>query len=550
MLPQSDNVALSTYQVPYKAPLLASLILILTLLQGSSFTLTLAVLSPFANDTLSSLVTLAWLSMYALATIGLLTSFGLNWVTWLVRYRLPLICLVAGAALSTIWSVDTHLTIERSVHLIGTTLVALYLGFSLPLTRLLRVSGMVLGLLMLASVIAALQFPTLGLENYEGQQVWRGVMASKNTLGFWSAISILLLLSISTWSAPAHWRLFYIGLAAVSAVCLYYSVSATSALALVCSSVIMMYLYFAFSLRLGLIAMIVLGLLVVSLVGIAFYYIDTAELIGRSGDLTGRGAVWTQTWKLILDRPLTGFGYGTIWYPTDESVWIQQSLTDFSWIVYHAHNGLLQIASEIGLPLTALALIMIIQQLIEIVYCQYQRQQPGVLFVLGFTVALIISNYSEARLLIHRELYWVLFITLPISMLQQVTLLANNSGFNPVPVNLPARDGEKLRLAREKLAQRRTLKKRLRSRRAVTVVNEKKAKNLNDKSTKNQTLFSSIEQTDSQLADRQKQQHSRESEANKQIDQINGTQKNVPMTFDDSEQSLKQKLARQQNKAG
>ncbi|MFK7853378.1 MAG: O-antigen ligase family protein [Granulosicoccus sp.] len=475
MFQQLDNASVATYQAPYQAPLVASLMLVLTLLQGSSFTLTLAVLSPFASSTLSSFVTLTWLGMYVIATLGLITAFGLNWMSWLVRYRLPLTCLVAGTLFSSAWSVDTNLTIERSVHLIGTTLIALYLGFSLPLIRILRVSAAVLSGLMLASVLAALFYPALGLESYEGQQVWRGVMVSKNTLGFWSAVSILLLLNLSSGNESGYRRALYICFAVVSAICLFKSVSATSALALLSASLVMIYLHIAFSLRLGLIAMIVLGLLVTAMMGMAFYYIDTAELIGRSGDLTGRGAVWQQTWALILDRPLTGFGYGTIWYPTEQSVWIQQSLTDFSWIVYHAHNGLLQIASELGLPLTLLALIMIVQQLIEIVYCQYQRQQPGVLFVLGFTVALLVSNYSEARLLIHRELYWVFFIALPISMLQQVNVFASHTGFNPIPGKLAAHYSEKLRLSRVKQTERRKLKKRFRTHRKIAIVNAKTA---------------------------------------------------------------------------
>ena len=40
-----------------------------------------------------------------------------------------------------------------------------------------------------------------------------------------------------------------------------------------------------------------------------------------------------------------------LWFPADGDGWIQDSLTDFTWTVHHAHNGFLQVASEIGLPL-------------------------------------------------------------------------------------------------------------------------------------------------------------------------------------------------------
>ncbi|MFK7889916.1 MAG: O-antigen ligase family protein [Granulosicoccus sp.] len=452
---------LTTYQAAYRAPFLPSALLLATLLQGSSFTLTIGFRGPFVSDLLSSLVTLGWLGMYAMAVIGLISSFGLNWVSWLVRYRLLLTCMIAGAAFSTAWSFDPGLTLERSIHLIGTTLIAIYLGLSLPLHRILKTSAIVLGLLMVASACIAVFLPSLGMQNYEGTLVWAGVLASKNTLGFWSAITLLLLVSLSFWSISNALRLLYLVLAIFSLLCLYKSVSATSLLALITSALVMIYLHAAFSLRLGLTAMLVLGVFVAGLAGVAFHFIDTAELIGRSGDMTGRGEVWLQTWQLILERPLTGFGYGTIWFPTADTVWIQKELTEFTWTVFHAHNGLLQIASELGLPLAALTLFMIIQQLVEIVYCQYQRQQPGVLFVLGFTIALLVSNYTEARLLVNRDLYWIFFIALPISMLQQVNVSAAATTAKVAAGKNRSTGRERFEAKRQRVAYKRLLLRRL-----------------------------------------------------------------------------------------
>jgi len=427
---------------------------------------------PLANDAFIALVTLLWLGMYSFATVGLFAAHGINWATWLVRYRLPLICLLAGSTFSIAWSIDTNLSIERCIHLVGSSLVALYIGFTLPLKRLLTISGLTLGALMTISALAAILIPELGLEFYEGKLVWMGVLASKNTLGFWSAISILLLISLSLWPGSTAQRLLYVFFTGMALLCLYFSQSATSLLSLITASIVMLYLYSAFSLRMSMLAMLLLGALAVTLIGIAFYFIDTAELIGRSGDLTGRADVWAQTWQVILDRPLTGFGYGTIWYPTEQSLWIQKSLTDFTWTVFHAHNGLLQLASEIGLPLTALALVMIVQQLVELIYCQYQRQQMGVLFVLGFMVALLVSNYSEARLLVNRELYWIFFIALPISMLQQVSLVpARHMEHRVLTGNLTPAASRKLRMAREKLVNKRSIKNRLQSRKPIKLIN-------------------------------------------------------------------------------
>lgn len=417
----------SNHHASNRAPVLSTALLIMTLLQGTSFTLTLAFKGPMASLTLVTAVSALWVLMYGLALFGLFTTSGINWISWTIRYRLLLTIIMAGITFSIAWSIDTALSLERAVHVLGSTLIAVYLGLSIPLSQMLRITVWVLGSIMLASIVAALFVPDLGLFSYQGAQAWGGVLASKNTLGFWAAITLLLSASMFFWTIPSRQRLLLVVVAVLSIICVYKSLSATSLLALISASLIMLYLHASLNLRMSAIAMILLGLLFSGIAAFAFSYIDTAELIGRSGDLTGRGEVWSQTWKLILDRPLTGYGYGVLWFPTEDSLWIQKSLTDFSWTVFHAHNGLLQIASEIGLPLTIITVFMILQQVIEIVYCQYQRQQPGVLFVLGFVVALLVSNYSEARLLVNRELYWIFFIALPISMLQQVTLVSGQN---------------------------------------------------------------------------------------------------------------------------
>jgi len=453
-------MSLTTVHGKFTVSFMAMLVLVLALVQGTSTTLTLVYqFSP----SLEVVISLLWGLTYLMAFIGLVANFGINWITWLVRYRLLLSILLIGTAFSAMWSMDAALTTERTIHLFGSTLIAFYIGFTIPLTRILSTTAIVLGLLVFCSIVVAFAMPSLGIENYEGRTVWRGIMTSKNTLGFWSVICILANLVLL-----AHLKRFehkFLALLAIGLglVALAFSLSATSLLALIVSTLVMSYFAVSFRFNLGLISTLVLGLLCAALVGFAFYNIDTAELIGRSGDLTGRGEVWEQTWKLIMDKPLTGYGYGTIWYPTDESLWIQKSLTDFSWKVFHAHNGLLQLASEIGMPLTFLAVLMIAQQVIEVIYCQYQRQQAGVLFVLGFMLALLVSNYSEARLVVNRELYWIFFVALPISMLQQVSVKAGSPVF-PMPAVLHKRTREKQATNATEREHRRNLKKRLRSR--------------------------------------------------------------------------------------
>jgi len=419
-----------------RASLIAVLLLTLTVFQGTSALLTLIY---HFNKSLEPVTFLLWVASYLLALGGLMFTHGLNWVFWLFRYRLLLVLLLFGVIASIGWSVDPNVSTSRVFHLVGSTLIAIYLGFMVPLATTLNVLARVLGVILVASVGAVFLMPELGIEQYEGSQVWKGIVTSKNTLGFWAAAGVLLYISQWSRAMTSAGRTLCLVMAAISLGTLYASKSATSLLALIVGGAVALYFYIAHRFQLGFVRMVVMALLFTGLVVVAFLNINTAELVGRSGDLTGRGEVWEQTWNLILNKPLTGYGYGSIWNPNDATIWIQQKLTDFTWVVYHAHNGFLQVASEIGLPLSLIAILMIVQQLIEIFYCQYQRQQIGVLFVLGFVLTYLITNYSEARFLVNRELYWILFLALPISMLRQVTVVvpdgadphANEEGGDP-----------------------------------------------------------------------------------------------------------------------
>ena len=403
-----------------RASLVAVVLLTVTILQGTSALLTLVY---HFNKALEPVTVLLWVSSYLLALGGLMLTHGLNWMFWLFRYRLLLVILLFGVVASIGWSIDPNVSSSRVFHLAGSTLIAIYLGFMVPLETTLNVLARVLGVILIASVAAVFLLPDLGIEQYEGSQVWKGIVTSKNTLGFWAAAGVLLYISQWSRAMTGAGKTLCASMAVISLGILVASKSATSLLALIVGGSVALYFYIAHRFQLGFVRMVVMALLFTGLIVVAFLNINTAELVGRSGDLTGRGEVWEQTWNLILNKPLTGYGYGSIWNPNDATIWIQQKLTDFTWVVYHAHNGFLQIASEIGLPLSLIAILMIVQQLIEIFYCQYQRQQLGVLFVLGFVLTYLISNYSEARFLVNRELYWILFLALPISMLRQVTVV-------------------------------------------------------------------------------------------------------------------------------
>ena len=454
---------------------ISQIILVFAVLLGSNAPLQYFILQ---QPALIPLNTLLWLVLYCLALAGLFLSHGINWITWLVRYRLLLVTLLLGSVLLVPWSVDAALSVNRLTHLFGTTLIAVYIGFSLPLNSILKLFAFTLAGLLLLSLLLANLPTSYAWESYNGANALRGVMDNKNTLGFWAGISLLLFPWMAWNSQESLARVIFAALALLALIALWLSHSAGSIIATGAALLALLYIQLARKLALGFLALCLLAILMFVLAGLLASGLDVAELAGRSDDLTGRAEVWDQTWQLIQQRPLTGYGYGTLWFPTASTQWIQERFTDFTWVVYHAHNGFLQIASEIGLPLSALALLFVGQQLVEVLFCQFKHRSAGSLFTLGFLLAFLVSNYTEARFMQSRELFWLFFIALPVCLLRQVELRAGSRQKTPLPE--PADD--RVRLPDEfipnpesKLARQRATKEARRLRRQTV------ARTLSDK---------------------------------------------------------------------
>jgi len=398
---------------------------VLTILMGSS-----GIKEPviFLAPAATPLLTLVWLALYACAAAALLFNHQITWLIWLLRYRLMLSIALLGVITSALWAVDPALSLQRSIHLLGCGVLAIYIGFSLSLPTLLKTLLWTASALVLISLIAVFALPELSVQAYEGERVWRGVFANKNTLGFWCTMTVAL--AICLLHAQQSWptKLAICFSAVICLVALFESKSATSQLALLTALSVAAILSMANKLKLGLAQQALLGVLGAATVILLVQTIDTHWLnsvLGRSGNLTGRGEVWAQTWSLILDRPLVGYGYGNLWNPTDETLWIQQKFTHFSWIVYHAHNGLLQIASELGLIITTIVVVFVLQQILESLHFYHQQASRETLFIIVYSVAFLLGNYSEARMMIDRDLFWVLFLAMPISLLQHPTAIRN-----------------------------------------------------------------------------------------------------------------------------
>ena len=381
---------------------------------GAFQVLAATALSVSRAELLLPVFTAAWLALYAWAAIRLTAGFGHGWLSWLAVNRPLLLVVLATALVSTAWSINPALTAQRTLHLIGTTLVGIYIGLSLPAGRLLTLTTALFAVLVAGGAALALLAPEHGRQVYDGARVWSGLQGDKNNFGLSAALAALLF-ATRPFFRGARSHLAYAPLIGLALLDLVMSNSATALGALFAGAGLVAVFLVPVLVRAPQVAGVLAAaaavfLAVAAIAGLGFG--EAFGLFGRSADLTGRSEIWRSVVALIGRHPLSGVGYGALWFPRAGDETAQMATLETYWTAFHAHNGLLQIASELGIPVTLAAMALFVQVLIEPIRLFWRTFSPFALYMIGFQAALIMNNVFEARWFVDRSFAWLLFIAL------------------------------------------------------------------------------------------------------------------------------------------
>ncbi len=368
-----------------------------------------------------------WFASYITAGGILCLHYGIRWVFWVARHRLLLGVVLLVALTSVLWSVNPILTLQRAIHLLGTTLISFYIGLHIPSRTALSLFAWALIFIIIGNTFVALAFPQVGQEDLFGTLVWKGWDYHKNGLGSTTAIAVLFF-AIHSHSVDVKNPWGYRALCILSFIVLLKSNSATGLIIVFVGISIAISLSLAKWLRLsGRITGLLLSLLLLmmAMVGVilslAGEFGTLTGLVGRSANLTGRTDLWEMVWSLIKERPLHGYGYGALWNPKPgtESPIGAHLENQLGWLPPSAHNGFMNIASELGIPATIIVVLFAIQTLIKSLRVYLRHPSSFSLLVVALLSALIVRMFSEQVLFTSRSLAWIIFVALPI-LLQRI----------------------------------------------------------------------------------------------------------------------------------
>ena len=316
--------------------------------------------------------------------------------------------------ISALWSPVPGITLRRAIPMLGGIMIAA----SLHLTgwyprRSLWLMYLVFGLLIAASVIAAVGFPGFGVHQtgaFTGQ--WRGIRLDKNLLANLAALGMLFGAHALLTDTRRRW--LHLGYFLMATLTMIMSGAKGSLVATAVGLLLMWFLARPpVSNRHWLAATLVTGALALA-VPLFFYsivygiptYTDIFgpffELLGKEPNLTGRDEIWVWLLPIVAQHWLLGYGFGAFWLGDfGLSGEITEKLGYYPW---QAHNGLLEITNELGVVGLILVLGFFVWHFRQL-YALRRLDNTFFVFAMPLVIMILVNNISESSILNSLNIY-------------------------------------------------------------------------------------------------------------------------------------------------
>jgi exopolysaccharide production protein ExoQ len=324
---------------------------------------------------------------------------------------------------SVCWSVDPLLTARRAVPFLLAAGFGALLALRLPPRRILGLLLAAFVVLSLWSAVLAVAFPSIGLDASTGHAGnWQGAFTQKNACGR------IMVIALAAWfgMVPGASRRQRLKLWQVAILVLFAAelVLSGSRGAWLIACVVLGALPATRVMR-GLrprVRMAVLAAACTVALALLFsavtHFAELAPLFGRDATLSGRTEIWHQVWIAILRRPWFGYGFSAFWQGFSGPSW--NVVVALHFVLFHAHNGFLEIWLELG----ACGLAIFIATFLRAAALLWPELRggrfDGAAWPLAMLLLTVLYDLDENSLLSFNGVFWVLYS----SVLVQIEMLA------------------------------------------------------------------------------------------------------------------------------
>ena len=323
-------------------------------------------------------------------------AFAMQWAAALALFT---VC-------STLWSQDAITTARRSAAFALATLFGLYMASRFKIRRQLLLLTSTMAALALATAVLAIFAPSIGLEASTGHfGNWQGVFTQKNACGRAMVFATAALLSL---------RVALVVRLGCLSLFLFVLVMSGSrgawmieGMVLVCYAALHVLRHFRPSSR-SLLLFASIMTIVAATVAAWIYFPLLAGIVGRDSTLTGRTAIWQQVWIAILKHPILGYGFAAFWQGMKGESY--NVILALRFVVFHAHNGFLEIWLELGAAGLLLFFVSYLRAWSKL-WGILRSDEIGNAFWMVFVLILVaVYDLDENTLLPFNGLFWTLYV--------------------------------------------------------------------------------------------------------------------------------------------
>lgn len=363
------------------------------------------------NDSDNTLIKMLFLLIYFITFVLLISRW--KKVAYVLSKDNYIILLLGIVAASVLWSINSGITVNRSIAIVGTSLFGIYLASRYTLKEQVVLLGWTCTFIIMLSLILIVAMPKFGVMGGIHAGAFRGIYVHKNVLGRMMVISTIVNLLRINLDKNRSITYVTLGLSVLLLV-----LCRSSAALLNLFNVIMTFLIFrTWRWRYEIMIPVSIGIISLMFCGVIWFNENSAILfgaVGKDATLTGRTELWPIILNMIGNRPLLGYGYGAFWLDTDNvtNVWFMAG-----WEAPNAHNGILDLclnAGLIGFLLFVLSLLKTLRN--SFVLVRYSTSSEG-FWPLIFIVCLVLSNLTETALMLQNDILWVLYVAIAYSVL-------------------------------------------------------------------------------------------------------------------------------------
>ena len=358
-------------------------------------------------------------AIYSIVT--LLIWSRLRGVLALAKQFKMLTVLALLAAFSPMWSQDPARSALFGIFYLLDTLFAYYLVARFDPEEIVALVMRAGAVVLVLSLILVLFFPTFGVMHGDAriEGAWQGIFIDRAN----AAKCFTFFLSPALVSKrPLTFRRFaYIAATATMLI----ETRAVTAVAVLCTFTVFVVLL-RLSRRLDR-KLLVLGfiacfaaLLVMFVVGNE-YGLDILNGLGRDATLSGRTGVWHAVTAAALKRPLLGYGYYAFWQtPSAE---LANVLHTTNWSFGYAHNGILEIALQLGLLGVVVFSSTLLCAFLDSWFCIRHNPSGQYDWLVGMILLTVLYNLDEETVAWPNELLSILYVIVCCSLARARTRL-------------------------------------------------------------------------------------------------------------------------------